>query len=182
MKAPFLIGQAIYLRPLEREDAPLIVPWLNDPEVTHTLAMYHPLTLRAEEEFIDNAYRKPDGFPLGIVRKDGDQLIGVTGLEHMDFKNLHTSFGLFIGEKHLWGRGHGTEATALMVGHAIDTLNFNRVWLMVYEYNTRGIRSYEKIGFRQEGILRQHRYHQGRYWNTILMAILREEWNARKPR
>jgi RimJ/RimL family protein N-acetyltransferase len=56
----------------------------------------------------------------------------------------------------------------------------NRVWLHVYEYNERGLRAYERVGFKREGVLRQHRYHEGRYWDTIVMGILREEWEVRK--
>ena len=67
-----------------------------------------------------------------------------------------------------------------MTGYAFETLNLNRVWLHVYEYNERGIRAYEKVGFKREGVLRQDRYHAGRYWDTITMAILREEWETRK--
>jgi len=40
----------------------------------------------------------------------------------------------------------------------------------------RGIRAYEKAGFRKEGVLRQDVFRAGRYWDTILMAILRQEW------
>jgi RimJ/RimL family protein N-acetyltransferase len=63
-----------------------------------------------------------------------------------------------------------------MVGYAFETLNLNRIWLNVYEYNQRGVRAYEKVGFRREGVLRQDTFRDGRYWDTIAMAVLREEW------
>src|SRR5260221_197043 len=44
MKNPYLVGDKIYLRPLEPSDAPAMVPWLNDPDVTRTLASYRPMT------------------------------------------------------------------------------------------------------------------------------------------
>ena len=115
---------------------------------------------------------------LGIVVKSGDKLVGATGLHRMDFKNRHASFGISIGDKTEWCKGYGSEATFLMVKYGFETLNLNRVWLYVFEYNQRGIRTYEKAGFKREGLLRQDRYHEGRYENTILMAILREEWDA----
>ncbi len=86
------------------------------------------------------------------------------------------SFGILIGDKAAWGKGYGSEATRLMLRHAFETLNLNRVWLHVYEYNQRGIRAYEKVGFRREGVLRQDTFRDGRYWDTIAMAVLREEW------
>src|SRR5206468_7752591 len=79
-----------------------------------------------------------------------------------------------------WGKGYGTEATRLMVQYAFDTLNLNRVWLHVLEYNERGIRCYEKVGFKKEGLLRQEHFRDGRYWDTHLVAILRDEWLAHR--
>ena len=84
-------------------------------------------------------------------------------------------------DKGSWGQGYGTEATRLVVQHAFATLNLNRVWLEVYEYNPRGLRAYEKVGFRKEGVKRQDNYRAGRYWDTIVMAILREEWDLNQP-
>jgi len=181
VKNPFLIGAKVYLRPLEREDAPLFVPWVNDAEVTRTLAMfYRPINLQAETDFVERIYKSEHDVVLGIALKDTDVLIGITGLHQMDFKNRHAVFGIFIGEKSEWGKGYGTEVTALVTDYAFATLNLNRVGLQVYEDNERGIKAYESVGFKQEGVLRQMMYREGRYWNVLIMSILREEWAARK--
>jgi RimJ/RimL family protein N-acetyltransferase len=177
---PFLIGARVYLRPLEHEDARLFVTWLNDPEVRRTLMTYRPINLRAEEEWLDKVVQSEHDLVLGIAIQATDKLIGATGLHRMDFKARQAAFGISIGEKTEWGNGYGTEATRLMVQHAFDTLNLNRVWLHVYEHNERGIRTYEKVGFQREGVLRQDRYQDGRYWDTISMAILRKEWETLK--
>ena len=110
------------------------------------------------------------------------QLIGFGGLFDISRAMAATLF-VGIGERDHWGQGHGTEATSLMVRYAFETLNLNRVWLHVYEYNRRGIRAYEKAGFRREGLLRQDTFRDGRYWDTVVMAVLRDEWQApRQPR
>jgi RimJ/RimL family protein N-acetyltransferase len=67
-----------------------------------------------------------------------------------------------------------------MLRYAFEALNLNRVWLEVYEYNQRGLRCYEKLGFRKEGVQRQENYRDGRYWDTILMGLLRSEWEERR--
>jgi RimJ/RimL family protein N-acetyltransferase len=181
MKNPFLIGTNVYLRPLEREDAAQIVAWLNDPEITHSLTLYRPLSRRAEEDYLDKLAASEPEIGLGIAVRETDRLIGVTGLKDLDVKNRSACFGIVIGEKAEWDKGHGTEATALMVRYAFETLNLNRVWLHVLEYNQRGVRAYEKVGFRKEGVLRQEHYRHGRYWDTITMAILRADWDALQP-
>jgi RimJ/RimL family protein N-acetyltransferase len=173
---PYLIGTRVYLRPLEREDAPVFMAWLNDPEVTRTLVARRPINRRAEEEFIDQLTHSDDRISLGIALRQGDRLIGGTGLHQIDWRNRHAGFGITVGDKAEWGKGYGSEATRLIVGHAFATLNLNRVWLHVYEYNERALRTYEKLGFKREGVLRQDNFREGRYWDTIVMAVLREEW------
>jgi RimJ/RimL family protein N-acetyltransferase len=175
---PFLIGTHIYLRPLELADAPAITPWFNDPEVNRNLLRYQPLSVHGEEEFLRKVTASETDVVLGVVAKEGDRLVGVTGLMNLDLRCRNAQFGINIGDKGAWGRGFGTEATRLVVRHAFETLNLHRVCLQVYEYNARGLHVYEKVGFRREGVLRQHTYRDGRYWDVITMAVLRAEWDA----
>ena len=176
MKVIFLDGEKIYLRPLGRSDAELILPWVNDQEVTRTLLLHRPVNLESEEEFLARMTRSETDVILGIVEKTSDRLIGVVGLPQIDYRNRHSSFGIFIGDKSKWGKGYGTEATFLCVKYAFGTLNLNRVWLHVSADNPGAIRAYEKVGFRKEGLLRQHLYRDGRHLDILVMAVLRDEW------
>jgi RimJ/RimL family protein N-acetyltransferase len=180
---PFLIGRSVYLRSLEKEDAPPLVRWLNDPEVNRLLLPRRPLNLAMEQEYLQHVNQSDTDLALGIVVLQTDQLIGATGFHEIDFRCRHASFGIVLGDKSAWGKGYGTEATRLLLGYAFESLNLNRVWLHVYEYNARALRVYDKLGFRREGVLRQHTYRDGRYWDTITMGILRDEWEqTRQPR
>jgi [ribosomal protein S5]-alanine N-acetyltransferase len=177
---PFLIGTKIYLRAMEKEDAAALAAGLSDPDVRRTLNSYQPMSLAAEEDFIARARQNEHDLTLGIVVKESDKIIGGAGLHRIDCKNRHACFGIYIGDKAEWGKGYGSEAARLMVQHGFETLNLNRIWLIVFEYNSRGIRAYENIGFKREAILRQEVFNEGRYWNAYLMAMLREEWSATK--
>src|SRR5262245_32675115 len=117
MKNPFLIGRQIYLRPIEREDGPTVLPWINDPEVRRTLLNRGPLNMVRENEFIDHISKSEHDLVLVVVRKEGDRPVGATGFHLIDFPNRHCVFGLVIGDKESWGQGHGTEATRLMLEH-----------------------------------------------------------------
>ena len=64
-----------------------------------------------------------------------------------------------------------------MLRHGFETLNLHRIWLQVYVTNPRGIRAYEKAGFRHEGVFREGHYYGGRYLDVNLMSILRQEWD-----
>ncbi len=176
----FRIGTAIYLRPLERADAPLLQHWINDPQVTRTLLAYRPINLAAEERWLDDLYKTDHDVVLGIAIAANDKLVGATGLHQIDYKNRHAQFGIMIGDTHEWNKGYATEATRLMVAYAFETLNLNRVWLHLHETNTYGIKAYEKVGFRKEGVLRQDTSRDGRYVDASAMGFLRADWDAQR--
>ena len=183
MQEPFLIGERVHLRPLEREDASLLVPWLHDPQVTQTLGqVFIPADIQAEADLIERLYQEGHDLLLGIVLQDTDRLIGVTEIHHLDLHNRQASFGIMIGDMQEWGNGYGAEVTALLCDYVFSGLEMNRVWLHVDERNSRAIRAYEKVGFQYEGLLRQDRYVDGGYHNTVVMAVLREEWQPQSGR
>ena len=177
MQETVLMGARVYLRPLERNDAELIVVWLQNRELTWSLGDFFPATdARAVADGIERLYRSGHDLLLGVVHRDIDRLIGITELHHLDLDNRQASFGLLIGQT---GEGYGPEVAGLVLDYAFGPLALNRVWVQVDERNTRGIRAYQKVGFRREGLLRESRYADGRYHNTLLMAVLRGEWRAR---
>jgi len=178
MKNAHVVGDKIYLRPLERSDAPILQPWFNDPEVTEQLAIRRPVSLDFEDEFLSRLANDEHRVVLGVCAKNGDALIGTVGLEEIDFINRAAQFGICIGVKTEWNRGCGTEATRLMVDYAFGRLNLNRVCLNVYATNARGLRVYEKVGFKKEGVLRQARWQSTAFVDTIVMGVLREEWRS----
>jgi RimJ/RimL family protein N-acetyltransferase len=180
MTNPFLVGSRIYLRPLERDDAPRLTPWFNDPELRQHIQSYWPRSVAWEEQRIANAGNSSSDVLLGIALKESDALVGVTGLHDLELKDRHAQLGISLGDKAAWGQGLGGEAVALMLGFAFGTLNLHRVWLHVYPRNARAVRCYEKAGFKKEGLLRQHHFFDGEYEDVLTMAVLRGEWRSGK--
>src|SRR5262249_14422848 len=128
--------------------------------------------------FIDNLRKVEDSVTLAIVVRETDRFVGIGGLHKIDSKNRQAAFGILLGVKDEWDHGHGTEATRLIVAYGFATMNLHRIWLHVSEDNARAIRCYEKSGFRREGTLRQDHFRTGRYWDTIVMGLLHNEWQA----
>ena len=86
--------------------------------------------------------------------------------------------GIVVGEKSEWSKGLGTDTVRLVLCYAFQELGLNRVELTTDEDNARAIRCYEKVGFKPEGRLRQDRFQEGRYVDTVIMGLLREEYSA----
>ena len=176
MKNPFFIGPRLYFRPLEREDAPRLAGYMNDPDVRRTLLVHRPWSVTQELTFVESAGKDEHQVVVGIARHEDTELIGATGLHGLDFRTRRAELGLVIGERSCWGQGYGTEATRMMLDYGFSTLNLNRVWLQVFGDNAAAIRAYEKAGFRREGVQREHCYTEGHYVDAVMMGILRSEW------
>ena len=174
-----IYGERIRLRAITRTDLPLFVEWLNDPEVTQGLMHFIPFSMEDEEDWFEGMRKRPlEEHPLviEICSEEGWESIGNCGLFSIDWRIRQAEFGIMIGVKQQWNKGYGTEALILIIDHAFNTLNLNRIFLRVYENNPRAIRSYEKAGLSIEGRKRQAHFDKGQYFDVILMSILRSEW------
>ncbi|PWB73722.1 MAG: GNAT family N-acetyltransferase [Anaerolineales bacterium] len=113
---------------------------------------------------------------FSIRKLDDDRLLGDIDLYVNNWPGREAFVGLGIGEREFWGRGYGTDVMKVILRYGFTEVNLNRVTLVVFEYNPRAIRSYEKAGFRHEGRMRKVLNREGRRWDMLTMGILREEW------
>ena len=184
--ARVILGEQVRLRRVERDDLPRFVQWVNDPEVRRHLALFYPMGMPQEEAWFEAQLRlepalqafSVDAHSLSAAGTLADPAwthVGSAGFHTVDWRNRNAELGIVIGDKEFWGRGHGTDATRTLVRWAFHELNLERVWLRVFADNARAIRCYEKVGFRAEGRLRQDHYCEGRYFDTVVMGILRDE-------
>jgi RimJ/RimL family protein N-acetyltransferase len=171
-------GKKIRIRAIEKTDMDEIMKWINDREVMDNLLMRYPVSRYQEEKWIETALGGDSqrNKVFALETKDGVYLGGI-GLHRIDWENRNAEVGIVIGKKEYWGKGHGTDAMLAILEFAFNQMNLHRIYLRVFEYNLRGVKSYEKCGFKQEGLLRQDRYCNGRYHGTIMMGILKDEFN-----
>ena len=178
-----IIGERVRLRGMEKEDLPMFVRWFNDPEVRRNLDIVQPLSMGQEEKWYADILNRPaEEHPLCIEIKQGEDwiFIGNLGFLRIDHHDRSAEIGIAIGEKQYWNKGYGTEAMRLLVDHGFENLNFNRLYLHVYETNPSGKRSYEKAGFSVNGRLREARFLEGEYVDVFIMSILKSEWKVEK--
>ncbi len=177
MPKVILKGKKVILRPFVLDDARRFAEWLSDPEVTKFLSIYDqpPPTLKEERDYIKRARKDKDNLRFAIDTIEGRH-IGSIGLNKIDKFHKRADYGIFIGDKKYWGQGYGTEACKLIVGHGFKKLKLHRIHLTCIAYNIRGQKSYEKVGFKVEGYLRDHIFRDGYFHDEIHMGLLRSEY------
>jgi RimJ/RimL family protein N-acetyltransferase len=175
-------GKLVNLRAVEIGDLDANVAWFNDREVTrHLASMRYPMSRASEEVWLRNRSESPLGFHnvfFAIETRDGRH-IGNTGLESVSAENRNARLGIAIGDKDFWSKGYGADAIITLLRFGFDEMNLHRIDLTVDEDNARGIACYTKVGFVEEARLRHDRYTRGRYADTLVMGILRHEFEKR---
>ena len=177
-----ILGQRIRLRAVEKDDLPHFVKWLNHPELRAYVSKYLPIGQGQEERWYDRNLGQGDTQTWAIDAQPADMAvgpwmhIGSCSFLYVDDRNRSGEIGIVIGANDYWGRGYGTDAVQTLTGWGFNTLNLNRVFLRVFADNARAIRCYEKVGYQVEGRLRQDNYYNGAYRDTLIMAVLRAEW------
>ena len=167
----------VRLRAITEEDLPDYVRWLNDPEVTEfTTLESGSITLEHEREWF-RAISASECTSRNWAIEAGGRHIGSCALTPDPHR--HNAFvGIIIGDKSAWNKGYGTAALHEVLRIGFQEMELHRIYLDAMAENTRGIRCYEKCGFRHEGLRRRHYLKRGRWVDVVCMGILREEWEA----
>jgi RimJ/RimL family protein N-acetyltransferase len=181
MNNSLLTGRLVRLAAFNPEtDAAIVARWSRDTEY-HRLGdndAAYPQPVKWARERLERPSDR--GFGFAIRTLSDDRLIGDIGVWIESWAHGEGWTGIGIGEREFWGNGYGTDAMRLMLRLAFGELNLRRVTLGVYAYNPRAIRSYEKAGFRREGLIRSDCLRDGQRWDTVFMGILRDEWLKRE--
>lgn len=180
---PTLETQRLRLRPLTMRDVPAITRIAGRREIADTtITVPHPYTEDHAREFIA---RQTDGlrtgtfFAFGLEVKAGGDLIGVAVLREIDRVHEQAELGFWIGVDY-WRHGYATEAAKALVSFAFETLGLNRVHAHHMVRNPASGGVLEKAGLQREGLLRQRVKKWGRFEDVVILAVLREEWLAKR--
>jgi RimJ/RimL family protein N-acetyltransferase len=174
-----LTGKLVRLVPLRMEHADILTRWNADAEVRHWLHRSEdpPELLSRAEVGRRVAQGLSDPSEVHFMIEAGRRLIGEIRL-----REIHpcgrAELAILIGEKDQWSRGYGGDAIRALLRLAFGELELRRVTLITDVDNARGIRCYERCGFRHEGLLRAHRLRYGAPLDMCAMGVLREEFLA----
>jgi RimJ/RimL family protein N-acetyltransferase len=175
-------GVKVKLRAYKREDVELAQQYLNDAETKRLLTpgVPYPYTLEEETKWFEKISANNDHYSFAIETLEEGKYIGGCGINSLDWKNSVAIVGIFIGDKNYWGKGYGTDAMKVLVKFIFEQMNMNKVKLFVYSFNERAVKSYEKSGFKKEGVLRQEMFRDGKYNDEYVMGMLKDEYFATK--
>jgi RimJ/RimL family protein N-acetyltransferase len=167
-------GAEITLGPLRHGDSERLFEWINDRALVLLNSAYRPVGTTHHSRWFDAIQEREDVAIFAIREKSG-RLVGVCQLLNRNSVHQSAELQIRIGEPADRGRGYGTAAVKSLLHFAFNDWNLRRVQLFVIEGNDAALRTYEKVGFKREGVLRQAVHIDGRHRDLIVMGVLRDD-------
>lgn len=178
MRNAVLVGDRVYLRPLERADAPTFADATATETTMFSKTGRLPLSPLAFEEAFDGPL--PDGPPVAIsfavARIADDRLLGSVALLDVDWVNRTAETASYLMGEDVRGQGFGTESKMLLLEYAFDHIHLHVVQSWVRSTNTRSAAALVKQGYQPAGRRYWKAFQAGAYVDHLIFDLLRDEW------
>lgn len=174
-----ILGKKVRIRAVREEDLKLRFEWANDPEIRHLVGGWHfPSSMEHEKKWF--AALRDDALNQRFAIDAPDLgLIGFVDLVEIDWKNNHAVTGLMLGDKNIRGKGYGVDTFMAIARYAFDELHLERLGGPLIEYNVVALNMItKKCGWKVEGRERNWYFRKGRYWDSLVMGITRDDYHA----
>lgn len=177
---PTLETDRLHLREMTLADASALLKQFGNPEVVRFIEM-QPIKTRAQANewlrWMGSYFTAKDGLRWGITLKADGTFIGSAGIHGWNREARYAEVGYDFAQD-FWGHGYATEVVNRLVEFGFERMILNRMEADVVSGNQASMRVLEKIGFQQEGILRQRVYKGGKYYDTHLFSLLLKDYKA----
>jgi RimJ/RimL family protein N-acetyltransferase len=172
-------GEYVGLRSVEKEDLKILRDWRNLPLFRKHFREVRELSLSDQEAWFDSLQKtKHINYMFMIVDIKTNEPIGAGGLLYINWVIRSADFSFYIGEKEMYiGNDLKTEEAAkLLIDYGFKNLNLNKIWMELYEFDKQKIDFFtKKFNFKQDGLLRDNCFENGRYWNSLIISLLEKD-------
>ena len=168
-------GKKSCLSAVNQDSLSQLREWRNDPDMRKYFREYREISDTMQNNWYNKITSDPNQVNFEIHDKDTNTLIGHCGLYYINWIARHAEFGIYIGHPHYKGGGYGSDALRILIQYGFTELNLNKIWCEVYS-NNQAVDIYRHIGFQDEGILREHYFSDGQYWDSLMLSILKSEF------
>lgn len=175
---PAIETDRFILREMTPSDVTTLLKHFGNPEVVRFIAMQPIKTLEQANEWMrwmGGFFAAQDGLRWSIVLKEDNILIGSAGLHNWNQEANYAKIGYDIASPY-WDEDYAVEVVRALVDFGLHHMNLNRVEADAVHGNIGAMKALQKLGFKQEGILRQRLFKGGKYYDVYLFGLLRPDY------
>lgn len=175
-------GKMVGLRAIEREDLQLLRNWRNIDSFRRNFREFRELNMVNQENWFAKVNASSTDFMFVIDRLSDKTPLGACGLLYINWIIRSADFSFYIGhnESYIDKDGYALEAADLLIQYGFHRLNLNKIWMELYEFDDKKITFFTKeFDFHQDALLRDNCFEDGKYWNSLIISLLRKEYRPK---
>lgn len=167
---------SLYLRDVSDADSGPMFSWINDHALVILSAPFSPVSRHQHDAWF-SAVRNNERIRIFTIT-DGksNRAIGYCQLKNIDNVSQSAELQIRIGDPSCRNLGIGTKAVTELLRFGFEVLNLHRIFLHVFTSNVPAYKTYRKVGFREEGVLRDGVKVEGKFIDIAIMSMLRDEF------
>lgn len=172
---PILETKRLILREMQPEDVNALLKLFGNSAVVQFINMQPIKTIAQANEWLKwmgGFFAAKDGLRWGITLKEDHSFVGSAGLHSWNREAHYAEIGCDIAHP-FWGNRYGQETMRELIEFGWQQMKLNRIEADVIQGNTRSIHVLKKLGFKQEGVLRQKILKGGKYYDVHIFGLLR---------
>ena len=173
-------GLKVGLRALEKEDLNFLKDWRNHVDFRKHFREVRELSLADQENWLASLQNsRLINFMFIIVELETNKPIGAAGLLYINWINRAADFSFYIGKNEIYvdDKEVSIESAKLLIDYGFNNLNLNKIWMELYEFDKKKIDFFtKKFNFKQDGLLRQNCFEEGKYWDSYIISLLKSEY------
>lgn len=169
-----LKGKNLILRPVERKDLDTLRYWRTSPEVSRHYQDRLQISQVEQEAWFEAVSQSTRDYYF-VVEKDGE-FLGVCNVADISWVHRTAKMGIYFIPRQEANSFLPVEAAILLLDYAFYCLNLRKICGAALATNQRSITFHNGLGFVNEGVLKQHVFHQGRYQDIVQQALFRQDY------
>lgn len=167
----------LYLRALEPDDYKTSIEWRRDSQIWDMLGgTRYYVSSASEKKWVEDTIAQSKDIKLAICLIENDMYIGNVYITDINYINRTGRSHVLVGDKNCWGKGYAGEALKLILQFVFKERGLNRIEALVLEDNIQSLKMFKKLGYQQDGILRQSVYKNGEFKNQVVLSILASDF------
>ncbi len=178
MRNPILIGERVYIRPLEESDAQTLAEIYASESETFMQRGRTPVGVLGWKKMIRDLHKSqpPSDIDFAVCLIENDQLIGFNGVVDIDWVNRTGETESDFGPADIRSQGYGTDAKHLLLEYCFDVIQLHVLQSIIFETNTRSAAAVSKQGYQLAGRLKYDDLKDGVYRDALVFDLKREDW------
>ncbi|MCD4712868.1 MAG: GNAT family N-acetyltransferase [Clostridiales bacterium] len=175
---PSLESNRLWLRQLVESDVSDLFEIFSSDKVTEYYGMFPMNDIEPVEQMINRfnqGFNEKRSIRWGLVEKSSGKVIGTCGYHNISQEHYRAEIGYELSEKY-WNQGFMREALHKIICFGFEQMNFNRIEALVYPDNQSSRKALERLGFLEEGLLREYMYFRDEMTDLCIYSLLKRNW------